>query len=64
MERRAFVVRAVSILTAPRAAEAQSAGHVFRLGWLESTPPPGTPTLRANALVRGLRDLGRLAHCS
>ena len=36
MERRAFVVGAVSLLATPLAAEAQQAGRVYRIGFLTS----------------------------
>src|SRR5262245_26847944 len=59
MERRTFVVGAVTMLAAPIAAEAQTAGRVYRIGYLTVNPvsaqnsssPPGR-------FLQGLRELG------
>jgi putative ABC transport system substrate-binding protein len=57
MERRAFVVGALGLLTVPLAVEAQPAGaRVPRIGFL-ALNPGANPHLR-EAFLRGLRDLG------
>ena len=57
MERRAFVVGALGLLTVPLAVEAQPAGaQVPRIGFL-ALNPGANPHLR-EAFLRGLRDLG------
>jgi putative tryptophan/tyrosine transport system substrate-binding protein len=55
MDRRAFLgAVTLSLLTAPRAAEAQSMGTIHRIGWLSNDRyPPGD-----EAFQHGLRDLG------
>ena len=46
------------LLTAPLAANAQSATKVHRLGWLSGASPPSGPDPRVEAFQQGLRDLG------
>ena len=55
MDRRAFL-GALGLLAAPRAAEAQPAGKVPRIGIL-GTGPPGT-SFSLQAFQKGLQDLG------
>jgi len=60
ISRRAFVASlAGGLLAAPLAAEAQQAGKVWRIGWLDITPPT-TPVTRKSqdAFVQALRDRG------
>src|SRR5438552_10840967 len=52
--RRGFLGGSVVLLAAPRAAEAQQAGKIYRLGLLSLTP---TPNLM-EAWRQGLRELG------
>jgi putative ABC transport system substrate-binding protein len=56
MERRAFVVGALSLLAAPLAAEAQPAAKVARIGLLANNPAANPHLLEA--FLQGLRDLG------
>jgi ABC-type uncharacterized transport system substrate-binding protein len=56
MNRRAFVITTVGLLTAPLAADAQQAATVARIGWLGDNPA-GNPHLR-QAFLQGLHDLG------
>jgi putative ABC transport system substrate-binding protein len=64
MNRRAFVTGLGAVLAAPRAAEAQQVGKVYRVGLIVSTSPvsemagsePIHPSIRA--FVQGLRALG------
>ena len=63
MERRTFLAMIPgSLLAAPRAAEAQQAGKVWRIGLLVPGLPPGcgsdSPTPAVLALRGGLRELG------
>jgi putative tryptophan/tyrosine transport system substrate-binding protein len=54
VNRRAFVAGCLGLLAAPLAAGAQSAGKVYRIGWLANDrDPPGD-----EAFQQGLRDLG------
>src|SRR5207249_3793221 len=46
---------ALSLLAAPRAAEAQQAGKVYRIGYLSIASGPSP---RTEALRQGLRELG------
>ena len=60
MNRRMFLgTLAGGLLAAPLAAEAQQAGKVWRIGWLDITPPT-TPAPRKSqdAFVRAMRDRG------
>jgi len=58
VERRAFLgVVTGSLLAAPLAAQAQSAGKVPRIGWLATNFPAANPHL-TEAFLQGLRDLG------
>ena len=53
------VVLALSLILAPLAAEAQQAGKVYRIGWLNpGFPPRSAPSPTARALQQALRDLG------
>jgi putative ABC transport system substrate-binding protein len=54
MNRRAFVTALGAVLAAPRAAGAQQAGKVYRIGWLASAPIPEN----LDAFRNGLRALG------
>jgi len=55
VERRAFIgTLAGGLLAAPLAAEAQQAGKVWRVGYLDQ----GYKILTLEAFQRGLRDLG------
>jgi putative ABC transport system substrate-binding protein len=57
MDRRTFLAMLPgSLLAAPRAAEAQRAGKVWRIAYLTTTWPGGSPT--TDAFLHGLRDLG------
>jgi len=56
MDRRAFLAGAAALLTAPRAAEAQQATTVARVGWLGANRA-AIPHLH-EAFRQGLRDLG------
>jgi putative ABC transport system substrate-binding protein len=57
VDRRVFVSGiTVSLLVAPLAAEAQPAGKVWRIAYLTTTSPGGSPT--SDAFLDGLRDLG------
>ncbi len=60
MNRRSFVgTLGLGLLAAPRAAEAQPAGKVFRLGLLGTVPPTDPGTLRIwDGFLEGLRQLG------
>jgi putative ABC transport system substrate-binding protein len=55
VERRAFLVGTLGLLTAPRAVEAQPAGKVYRIGILSSSLA-SAPAIEA--LRQGLRELG------
>jgi len=60
VKRRAFLGAVTAgLLAAPRAAEAQQPGKMWRIGWLDITPPP-TPATRKSqdAFVRAMRDRG------
>ena len=59
MNRRAFVTGLGAVLAAPIGVEAQQAGRVWRIGWLDITPPT-TPATRksGDAFVQALRDRG------
>ncbi len=55
MDRRTWLLGSLGLLAAPRAAEAQPAGKVYRIGFLEfASPGEWTRT----ALRQGLRELG------
>ncbi len=56
---RLIVILALGILLAPLAAEAQQAGKVYRIGFLQSSPPaiPGVASL-LEAFRQGLREGG------
>jgi putative ABC transport system substrate-binding protein len=56
MERRAFLAAAAALVAAPRAAEAQQAGKVPRIGYLAFNLA-ASPHLH-EAFRQGLRDLG------
>jgi putative ABC transport system substrate-binding protein len=57
MERRTFLAMVPgSLLAAPFAAEAQQAGKMWRIAYLTTTSPDGSPT--TDAFLHGLRDLG------
>ena len=64
IDRRAFLVGGVAVLSAPLAAEAQQTGKVYRVGLLFPSPPvsemagPEPVNPAARAFVRGLRALG------
>ncbi len=55
MDRRAFIVGMGAVLAAPLATEAQKAGKVVRIGWLQPTPPSDA---QVEGFRQGLRDLG------
>jgi len=60
VKRRAFLGAVTAgLLAAARAAEAQQPGKMWRIGWLDITPPP-TPATRKSqdAFVRAMRDRG------
>jgi len=59
VNRRAFVTGLGAALAMPLAAEAQQAGKLWRIGWLDVTPPT-TPVTRksGDAFVQALRDRG------
>ena len=58
MDRRAFIGAVASgILAAPRAAEAQQAGKVWRIGLLNAGSPPANPAIKGT-FRQGLDDLG------
>jgi putative ABC transport system substrate-binding protein len=58
MDRRAFLgTLASSLLAAPRAAEAQSAGKVYRIGYLSSGSASSNPRV-IEAFRQGLQELG------
>jgi putative ABC transport system substrate-binding protein len=50
-----IVILTLSILVAPLAAEAQPPGKVYRIGYLDTTPPPADLW---DALLEGLRERG------
>ena len=56
MDRRAFLAGTAALLAAPLVAEAQQAGKVWRIAYLTTTSPGGSPT--TDAFLHGLRDLG------
>lgn len=58
MRRRAFVAGAGAALAAPRAAGAQQAGKVYRIGWLAPIPRNPDPRSTAGWLVRRAGELG------
>src|SRR5262245_44049623 len=58
MNRRAFVTGLGALLAAPRAAEAQQAGKVWRIGYLGTTPPIGATLPNWDAFVQELRRRG------
>src|SRR2546427_10929770 len=59
ISRRGFVGGSVALLTAPRAAEAQQAGKVYRVGWLAQTEPKEPDVMKLHdALIEGLRTHG------
>jgi len=59
MHRRTFIGGiACSLVAAPRAAGAQSAGKVYRIGYLSIGSASGTYTRPLEAFRQGLRDLG------
>ena len=59
MDRRAFLAGAAALLAAPRAAEAQQAGKVWRIGVLAGSPPTTPEAARPwEALMLRLRELG------
>jgi len=53
--RRAFLYGAMAVLAAPRTAETQQTGRIYRLGFLRNGPPPET---FVEGLRQGLRELG------
>ena len=53
-----IVALTLSLLTAPLAAHAQSAGKLPRIGVLAPGPPPGEPGRGAQRFRQALRDLG------
>jgi putative ABC transport system substrate-binding protein len=55
MRRRTFLVGTVALLAAPLEAEAQPAGKVVRIGWLQPTLPSEA---QVEGFRHGLRDLG------
>jgi hypothetical protein len=57
VRRRAFLYGSAAIIAAPRAADAQQAGKVYRIGYLGFTPPHLGGTAHV-PLVQGLRELG------
>jgi len=57
VERRGFIVGTLSLLAAPRAVAAQQPAKVPQIGYLISGSPASWEN-RADALRRGLRDLG------
>src|SRR5437870_1019417 len=56
MRRRSFLAGLVTIATAPRAAETQPAGKVYRIGFLWENPVVFPDAIEA--FRQGLRDLG------
>ena len=56
MDRRVFLAGTAALLAAPRAAEAQPAGKGWRIAYLTTTSPGGSPT--TDAFLHGLQDLG------
>jgi len=64
MERRAFVVGALGLLAAPRAAEAQQTGALYRIAYLAGDSPltticvPNPSDVGFRAFRDGLRELG------
>jgi len=59
VNRRAFVTGLGAVLASAFTAEAQQAGKVWRIGWLDITPLTTPGTLKtANAFVQALRDRG------
>src|SRR5580765_308252 len=62
MERRTFVVGTITLLAAPLATEAQSAGTLYRIGYLTAgvTPNFGPPLLESTVerFRWSLRELG------
>ncbi len=60
MHRRAFL-GTLALLAAARAAEAQQAGKVYRLGYLGiNRPPAGSPSLGPEPFLTTLRELGHV----
>jgi len=55
VNRRAFVTGLGAVLAAPLVGEAQQAGKVVRIGWLQPTPPSDA---QVEGFRRGMRDLG------
>jgi putative ABC transport system substrate-binding protein len=55
VNRRAFLYGAMAALAAPRTAETQQTGRIYRLGFLRDGPPPET---FIEGLREGLRELG------
>jgi len=55
VSRRAFLYGAMAALAAPRNAETQQTGRIYRLGFLRNGPPPQT---FIEGLRQGLRELG------
>jgi hypothetical protein len=53
-----FVILALSMLVARRAAETSPAPHVYRIGRLSSGHPPAGPDPNLEAFRQGLRALG------
>jgi putative tryptophan/tyrosine transport system substrate-binding protein len=54
-DRRAFLYGSMAALAAPRPAQAQQTGRIYRLGFLRNGPPPET---FIQGLREGLRELG------
>ena len=59
ISRRAFIgTLAGGLLAAPLAAEAQQAGKVFKIGFLNLGPPPTSSSVFINAFLQSLREYG------
>ena len=58
MGRRVFLAGVAAALASPRAAGAQPAGKVYRIGWLAPIPPNPDPASTSGRLVRRASELG------
>jgi len=59
MDRRRFLLTSLAgVLAAPRAAGAQQAGKVWRIGYLLLAPLAENPSAERQAFLQGLRELG------